>query len=125
MYGLTQTENLDNLSECFYDADQFIYDIDHAWAMIASRSFAGLMNGFILLLSTVAYVPVDLRDCYNSKEDVAALEQWASIFTTPADLSSIVEYNLKHHLPALTLDLNKARSDYVSGDYVGFGEVLG
>jgi hypothetical protein len=113
LYGITKRDKLDNLGECFYGADEFVYDLLHAYNDIASQTFAGLMNGFTLLLSTVMYIPSDLVNCYHAKEDVKALEEWASIFAHPADLKSTFEYNLKHHFSSLAIEVNKARKHVI------------
>lgn len=125
LYGITKRDKLDNLGECFYGADEFVYDMIHAYDDIASQTFAGLMNGFILLLSTVAYIPVDLENCIHAKEDVKAFEEWASVFAHPLDLPSIVSYNIKHHFAALSIELNKARKDMAGQRWAALGEDLG
>lgn len=57
LYGITQRENLDDLSTCFYGADEFVFDIVKGFQMLTSRTFAGLINGATLLLETVLYIP--------------------------------------------------------------------
>ena len=82
-----------------------------AYNMIASQTFAGIMNGVILLMSAVMYIPVDLANCIHAKEDIKAFEEWASIFLHPAEVVSTVEYNLKHHFAALSIEITKAKKD--------------
>lgn len=36
LYGITQQEHLDQLGECFYGGDEFLYDILKGYNMIAS-----------------------------------------------------------------------------------------
>lgn len=57
LYGITEQEGLTDLEECFYGFDQFVYDILHGWNMVASHTFAGIMDGAMLLLMTVLYIP--------------------------------------------------------------------
>jgi len=45
------------LEECFYGFDEFVYDLLHGWNMVAGKTFAGLIDGVILLLETVLYIP--------------------------------------------------------------------
>ena len=80
MYGITKRENLDDLSTCFYGADEFVVDVVKGFQMLTSRTFAGLINGATLLLETVMYIPQDIKNCAKSVEDAKALEQWATIF---------------------------------------------
>lgn len=125
MMGLVEKDNQDALAECFYDFDEFVYDIDAAWKMIATKSFVGLINGFDLLASTVATIPRDLENCYAAKEDVAAVEKWAAQFLHPKDLVGEITWNIEHHLPSLGLDLAKAKMMYANQEYYEFGEELG
>lgn len=116
---------MENLGECFYGADEFVYDILHAYNDIASQTFSGLINGFTLLLSTVLYIPSDLANCAHAKEDVKAFEEWASVFAHPKDLTSIFTYNLTHHFASLSIELNKARKDFAGKRWALLGEDLG
>lgn len=83
------------------------------------------MNGFILLLSTVMYIPVDLINCAHAKEDVKAFEDWASVFAHPLDLPELVSYNIKHHFAAISIEMNKARKDMAGQRWASLGEDLG
>jgi hypothetical protein len=113
------------LGECFYDGDEFVYDMLHAYNDIASQTFAGLMNGFILLLSTVMYIPADLKACIQAGEDIKAFEQWASFLVHPLQLPGLISYNIKHHFAALSIELNKARKDKAGHKWAALGEDLG
>lgn len=93
--------------------------------MLTSRTLVGLMNGAILLLNTVMYIPNDLITCYKSGEDAKALEQWASIFIHPKNLTATVEFNIKHHFAAMSLQLAKAKKLYANENFFNFGEALG
>jgi hypothetical protein len=93
--------------------------------MIASQTFAGIINGLTLLLETVIYIPNDLYECAIAGEDIKAFEQWLDIFVHPKELYQTVEYNVKHHFASLTIEMNKARKDLASQHYFSFGEDLG
>jgi len=125
MYGITKRDNLDDLSTCFYGADEFVFDVVKGFEMLTSRTFSGLINGATLLLETVMYIPSDLINCYKSVDDAKALEEWATIFIKPKELTATVEYNMKHHFPAMSLELAKAKKLYAQEAYFNFGEALG
>lgn len=125
LYGITEQEGFDNLSECFYGFDEFVYDILHAYNWIASRTFVGLINGFILLMMTVMYIPNDVMTCVGAKGDIKPFEQWLATFKEPLALPALIEYNIKHHLAKLTIFVNKARKDLTEGNYALLGEDLG
>ena len=125
MYGITKRENLDDLATCFYGADEFVFDLVKSFQMLTSRTLAGLINGATLLLETVLYIPSDLINCYKSVDDAKALEQWASIFIKPKELTATIEFNIKHHFPAISIELAKAKKLYAQEFYFNFGEALG
>jgi len=62
------------LQQCFYDGDQFVADISIAIEDLVSLTGAGLMNGFILGLSALAYIPVDIKDCLHAKDEAKEFE---------------------------------------------------
>ena len=93
--------------------------------MLTSRTFAGLINGSTLLLETIIYIPQDIKNCAKSVEDAKALEEWAKIFVHPKELTATIEYNIKHHMPAITLEITKAKKLHAQEDYFNFGEALG
>lgn len=76
LYGIAEEEGLENLGECFYGFDEFVYDALHAYNMIASRTLPGLLDGFMLLLETIAYIPSDVMACIGAKGDISAFEEW-------------------------------------------------
>jgi len=125
LYGITEQEGLDNLSDCFYGADEFVWDILHAYDWIASRTFVGLINGFILLMMTVMYIPNDVMTCVGAKGDIKPFEEWLSVFTEPKAVPGLIKWNIPHHLARLTVDLNKARKDLSEQHFALLGEDLG
>lgn len=76
LYGITEEEGLDNLGECFYGFDEFVYDALHAYNMIASRTLPGLLDGFMLALETIMYIPSDVMACIGAKGDIKPFEEW-------------------------------------------------
>jgi hypothetical protein len=76
LYGITEQEGLDNLGECFYGFDEFVYDIIHAYNMIASKTLPGLLDGFMLGLETLLYIPSDVMACIGAKGDIKPFEEW-------------------------------------------------
>ena len=66
------------------------------------------MNGLMLLLETVIYIPSDLVNCAKAGADAKAFAEWADIFLHPVSLVDTVQYNVKHHFAAITLEIAKA-----------------
>ena len=66
-----------------------------------------------------------MGECAQTSEDFATFEEWASIFLHPKMLVPTVKSNLKSHLPALTLDLKKAKKDLKNEEYFAFGTEIG
>lgn len=96
-----------------------------AYNDIASQRFSGIMNGLILLMSTIMYIPQDLKYCINAKDDVKAFEEWASIFLHPKEVIDTIRYNMIHHFASFSIEMNKARKDYAAQNWALLGEDLG
>jgi hypothetical protein len=125
LVGIAEQDNLPQLAECFYEFDEFVYDIITAWNMIASETMAGMMNGAILAMSAIMYLPHDALECIKARTDMKAFEQWLAQIGNPKELGLEIKYNIRHHFAKLTLLMNQARKDFAYGEFAHFGEVLG
>jgi len=43
------------------------------------------MNGFVLGISALAYLPVDLKDCIGAETEAKELGEWATMFLKPKE----------------------------------------
>jgi hypothetical protein len=125
LYGITKREGLDQLNECFYGADEFLFDFITAWNDVASETFAGIINGMTLAMETVMYLPKDIYECAMAGSDLVGFLEWASIIETPEILAETIRFNIKRHLASLTIEMNKARKDFSYHEWTRFGEDLG
>ena len=67
-----------------------------------------------------------MSDCKGSAQDIATLEEWATVFMSPSTLPSVIKYNIAHKKIKLSRDLLKARSEWNSEtEYFEFGSTLG
>lgn len=92
---------------------------------ITSMTGAGIMNGLILGMSALAYLPVDLKDCIQAKDDMIIFAEWAKLFAHPKQAESTILHNIKGHLAVLTLDVTKLKKDLSHDNYIAAGVVLG
>ena len=68
-----------------------------------------------------AGLPAVLSTCKSMTDDLARLEQWASIFTDQTELvSTITKHILAHPVP-VAKDVKAAMADWQSGDYYNTG----
>ena len=93
--------------------------------MIASETVAGMMDGAILLMSAIMYIPHDATVCFKARTDMGGFEKWLAQIGEPKELASEIKYNIRHHFAKLTLLMNQARRDLAYGEFAHFGEVLG
>jgi len=61
----------------------------------------------------------------HAKGDIKPFEQWLATFKHPKDLRPLIQYNIKHHLAKLTIQVNKARKDLAEQKWTHLGEDLG
>jgi len=83
------------------------------------------MNGFILGISTLAYIPHNLKDCIHAKADMKEFEKWGSLFIHPKEAEATITHNIKTHLPALTLDIAKVKKEMSNEEFLQAGVTLG
>ena len=124
-WGILEKEDLPEIELCAKDADIFSTQILHAFQLIAAGDIKDIEAGIKLIAGSVRVIKGIMDECAQTSEDLATFEDWASIFLHPKILVPTVKSNLKSHLPALTLDLKKARKDLKNEEYFAFGAEIG
>ena len=125
VFGLFQKEQWNELASCATNANLFANDVLEAFHLIALEDAKNVTAGIKELITTFESLEDYLYSCEQTSDDFVALRAWSKIFSDIASLESTVKYNVTHHLPAITIDIKKAKSDLSKGEYFKAGEVLG
>ena len=118
MYGMTGDNQLTEIEACFQGGQQIVTDAQTAIADFSSGSwFAGLKE-----LGTVwNEVGSAMTTCQGMDDDIAAIEQWATIFTDPARLAKTVSKHWLFHGSEIKADIAKEEADWSAANYFQAG----
>ena len=92
---------------------------------MSEMDFKSLEAGSKLLMSAVESIPIITQECHSMQDDMVEFKDWAKIFLHPSAAKVTIKDNIKKHLPILTLDLKKAKTDMSKGEYFKAGVILG
>ena len=118
VYGLTGDNHLTEIEACYnssIDLGQEALDAlgelkNHKW-IASARDFYGVFNDFSVALGT----------CENMQDDIAEIQQWATIFTQPEHLAKVAAKNWALHRKTIKADIAKEESDWSAGNYFDAG----
>ena len=95
IYGLTGDNHLVEIEQCYNGGEGLVDDAKTALSDIKSGQY---LKGAEAIGQVVNEFPDALANCENMDDDIAAIENWAQIFTTPKLLAKKASKNwLLHH----------------------------
>ena len=65
--------------------------------------------------------PQALKTCEGMDEDIAAIEEWATIFSDPKKLTATVSKNYLLHKKKIDADIDTCKADYAAQDWWQLG----
>ena len=122
VHGIVEQEGLTEIPQCGADARTTIQRVEQTWRDLWGHNFETGLQELAFIASSI---PELLHDCTSLSSDIATLESWAVVFTSPADLPNVVETNVTHNLIKLTRKLNEAKNEWKAETYYDFGTTLG
>ena len=120
-----ESEKWSEIEHCVQDADIFSTQVLHAYKLMAEMDLKSIEAGSKLIISSIQQLPIYVKDCHQLQEDVVEFEEWAKIFLNPSSLKATIKANMVKHLPILTIDLKKVKSDLAKGEFFKAGVQLG
>lgn len=118
VYGMTGDNHLTEIEACYDGSTEVVKDVQTAVAKIESGSY---ITGFAEIGKVIHEFPGTLTTCQNMDEDIAAIEQWATIFTEPKELAETLSKNWLLHRRTIKDDLSKESADWDAGNYFSAG----
>ena len=121
-YGLTGENNLLEIEACYDGGVIMEQEIVKGIADIKTGGWdydvqAALEFGLVAL-----QVPAALSTCEGMDDDLAAIEDWASIFKNPAKLSATVASHYALHRKAIKSDIGSLETNFGAGDFFQAGQ---
>jgi hypothetical protein len=117
-YGITGDNHLDEIETCYHSSvdlgtealDALNKLKNHKW-IASAREFKIVFDGFSDALSS----------CENMQDDIAEIQQWATIFTEPKNLAETAAKNWALHRKTIKEDITKEEADWSAGEYFDAG----
>ena len=79
-------------------------------------------RGIMTIKNIVTELPGELSTCESIKGDVAALEAWASVFSSKAKISAAIAKNMALHHKKIEADIANVKTDYDNQAFFKLGE---
>jgi len=114
LYGFTGDNNLVEIEACAAGGKLELADFEAALKDLTEGHFIKAARS---LKSAFADLSTDLAPCHAISDDVAALSEWALIFTHPAQLVETVGTHWLLHKKHIKSDLAQEKLDWAAGDY--------
>ncbi len=124
MTAVVDEDHLNEIQTCAQDSDVLVADIEAMIADLESFSFMNFLKSIELLGKVYGEAPFVLRDCENLKDDLAIIEQQASIFLDISALTQRITKNYVWHYTEIMNALHTANTDAANCDFFGYGENL-
>ena len=118
VYGMTGDNHLTEIEACCDGSTQVVQDVQAAIAKIEGGHF---ITGFAEIGKIIHEFPATLSTCQNMDDDIAAIEEWATIFTEPEKLTETLGIAWLLHRRTIKEDLNKESDDWSAGHYFDAG----
>ena len=116
--GFTGGNHLEELDTCFTGGQGFIEEIRTALLDIEAGDYIKGVGDFGVLVNDF---PEALSNCKNMSQDIAAIEDWAAVFTEPQALMQQIFNNYMSHSGDIMASISKEKADWAAGEYYKAG----
>ena len=114
MFGMTGDNQLNEIEACFNNAEVNYYLVNKGLDEIKFggwKDLGHLTTAFQWFGQAALQIKYALSTCKGMDEDIAAIEQWAQIFTNDDQLSNTVAKNYDIHRDEIENDIGNLLSD--------------
>jgi len=119
IYGFTGDNHLDEMQTCMKDGDALVKDAEKVLADIKGFHVVQAVEDFGTIIWAL---PDAVAGCEGMDDDIAAIEQWATIFKQPTKLAKIVSKNWLFHGPEVKKDLAAQKTAWAAQNYFEAGQ---
>lgn len=120
--GLTQKEDLKEITACLSHATDLAYQITDAVSDFEKKDIEDIIKGIGKIGEIIQEVPQDFQDCKSMQGDLQRIEAWGKIFEDPVKLAQVVGQNVIAHFSNIMTDINKIPTDFTDAKYKDAGE---
>lgn len=118
IFGFTGNNDLPEIEACYTGGVQVQTDASNLLADLAGKDIVNAVKHAAALKKDLSDA---LDTCTSINDDLVRIEDWANIFTQPAELTKTVGVNWLLHKRAIKKDIAAEKSDWAAGDYFTAG----
>lgn len=118
LYGMVGDNHLSEFETCFQSSDQLMPYID---GFISDLEDFHIISAFKNFEKFLFHFQLDTQPCHNVSDDIAAIEQWATIFKEPTTLVETLGKHWLLHQRAIKKDIQAEKADWASKNYFKAG----
>jgi len=124
IYGMTEQNHLAEIESCYAGGSEMDQEIKKAVFDFKAGGWDNIVQGCLEILLVGFQVPQELNTCKGMSDDLAAIESWASVFTSKTQLISTVTKHFLMHKKAVTADIAELKADFAAEEYFKTGEEI-
>jgi len=117
-----KAENLNNLEACYAGTKPLEAEIEVAIKDFQKGGDVNKARAILALKKVVSELPAELETCKGISKDLAAIKEWAQVFSSKSKLVAKITKNLAIHHKAIEADIASVKSDYAAKDYHSTGK---
>ena len=95
--GLTQKEDLKEITQCLSHATDLAYQITTAVEDFEKKDLEDILKAIGAIGQIIQAIPNDFQDCTTMQGDLKRIEAWGKIFEDPAKLAQVLATNVISH----------------------------
>lgn len=122
IYGMTTENHLTEIEACYAGSKDIDHEITTAVADFKAGGWNNITQGVLNVLLAALQLPQELHTCKQMSSDLAAIKDWASIFTNKTKLISTVSKHYLFHKAQVQGDLAQLKTDFAADEFFQTGE---
>jgi len=111
IYGMTGDNDLVEIEACYQGSKELSMFLKLALDDLKKGGTDNDIQAALEFGLAIAIFPQSLATCEGMDDDIAAIEEWAQIFTDPAKLTATISKNYLLHKKKIDADIAKVEDD--------------
>ena len=117
LYGMTAENHLEEITSCYKGGDLMYEELSFALNKVTSDGWDNITQGALELAIVALQIPQELNTCENMDEDLAAFEEWLTIFKDPSQLVKTVTKHLALHRKQIMGDVATVKAEWAAEQF--------
>ena len=122
IYGMTTVNHLEEIEHCYQTGGMIEQEVEAAISSFEKGGWNADVQGALYIALAILQIPEVLGTCEGMDEDIAAIEEWASVFSDPSSIAATAAKHIALHRKQFKADLAQTKEDIASGFWFHTGE---